>query len=89
MEIIKNKKTYFYSIPSIGNFEYLTEKLSDLDLNKVRITSRYTLIFNDKRILSKLKKYFDDVYLYDKNNKEYIYIINYYDINGNKGMTKI
>ncbi len=70
MEIIKNNKKYFYSIPTFKDvdYSYLTNILSDLDIERCRINIKFCWIFSKKKILTKLK--------YKFNKKE----INYYGI---------
>jgi len=79
MEIIKNNKTYFYSVPNYNyNYNYLCEKLAELNINRTRINYKYCLVFSNKKILTKLKKYFKNEILYngvDDLDNSYIYTI--------------
>lgn len=81
MEIIKNNKIYFYSIIDNGEYNYLCDKLSDLNITRCRINKRYCSLFSKKRILTKLKKYFSKDKItfegIDDYDKSYIYVINF------------
>lgn len=81
MEIIKNGKEYFYSMPPeyIKGYDYhkLIDILSDLDIEIARSGRKYCYVFSPKKILTKLKKYFKNVEhnSYDKRDKLHCYMI--------------
>lgn len=60
MKINKNGKNYFYWYPNYNGYDYnyLVDKLSDLDIETARIGYKYCRIKSNKRILTKLKKFF-------------------------------
>ena len=82
MEIIKNNKLYFYSVPNYIDYDYnyLCEKLAELNITRTKINNKYCLVFSDKKILTKLKKYFKTKILYngvDDYDNSHIYTITF------------
>ena len=78
MEIIKNNKKYFYSVPNDNKYDYnyLCNKLAELNITKSRINHKYCLVFSEKKILTKLKKSFNVKFTcVDDQDKMYIYTI--------------
>jgi len=74
MEIIKNNKRYFYSMPTFKDvdYSYIADILSDLDIERCRINIKFCWIFSKNKILTKLKHKFknkeisyDGVDIYD------------------------
>lgn len=81
MEIIKNNKTYFYNTPTDKDYTFIVNILSDFDIIRCRINYKYCILFSDKKIKTKLKKFFknityDGIDMYDN---KHIYTINYID----------
>jgi len=64
LKIIKNKnnKLYEYVINPYPNidYDYITEKLSELDIDIIRFSYKYCRIYTDKNIEKYLINYFGD-----------------------------
>jgi len=77
MEIIKNNKKYIYNIPTYKDvdYSYLSNILSDLDIERCRVNIKFCWLFSKKRILIKLRKFFkSDIKYYGKDDYDNTYI---------------
>lgn len=81
IEIKKNNKTYFYSIPeyNIDYYEKISNFLAELDIDRGKVNARFCSIYSKKRILTKIKNFFKnkkiEYYGIDKFDNTYIYSI--------------
>jgi len=79
MKIIKNNKIYFYNTPNDKDYSDIINILSDLNIDRTRINTKYCLIFSKKRILTKLKKHYKNIIVegIDNYDNSYIYKITF------------